>query len=237
MSKKKYDEFENDERQNETGENENEVNDNKIEVEVNNEKSAKDTEHKKESKDVSMEELLTKANAKIAELEVENKAIKDSYLRKAAEFENYKRRTDNEQMNLIKYAAESFIQQILPVYDDLERSLNHINEGSSAGSIKEGIKLVFDKFGKILESQGVKRIDAKGKQFDFNYHEALMQQTAEGVAPHTVLNVIEHGYLYKDKVIKHAKVIVSQESAGGETTGNAGNPANENEENNNGNEN
>jgi molecular chaperone GrpE len=155
---------------------------------------------------------------KITEIEKQNSELKDALLRKAAEFENYKRRNENDQLNIIKYAAESFIRNILPVYDDLERSLSHIDEaanpaGTAGGfdSTKKGLMLVFEKFGKILENQGVKKIDAKGKPFDVHFHEALMQQPAEGVAPHTVLEVLEPGYMYKDRVIRHAKVIVSQE--------------------------
>ncbi|HEX2868358.1 MAG TPA: nucleotide exchange factor GrpE [Ignavibacteriales bacterium] len=143
--------------------------------------------------------------------------VKDKLLRKAAEFENYKRRTEQEQLNWLKYAAESFIVKILPVYDDLERSLSHAKEAANTDAIKEGLNMVLNKFGRVLEEQGVKKIDAKGKPFDFNLHEALLQQTVPGVAPHTVIEVVEPGYMYKDKVIRHAKVIVSDENSSAET--------------------
>jgi molecular chaperone GrpE len=155
--------------------------------------------------DKKNEDLLVK----IANYEVELKEIRDAYLRKAAEFENYKRRSDNEQSILLKYAAEPFIRNILQVYDDLDRSLKHANE-ENLQSLTEGVKLVYDKFTKILENQGVTKMDAKGKPFDVYFHEALMQQPAGGVPDHTVLEVVENGYMYKDKVIRHAKVIVSQ---------------------------
>lgn len=155
---------------------------------------------------------LIQANQKKSELEKQTAELKDSLLRKLAEFENYKRRSENDQLNLLKYAAEPFIKNVLTVYDDLERSLNHVNDDNSFESLKKGLELVYDKFTKILESQGVKKIDAKGKPFDVDLHEALMQQPADGVEPHTVLDVIEHGYMYKDKVIRHAKVIVSAET-------------------------
>lgn len=150
---------------------------------------------------------------KILELEKQNAELKDTLLRKVAEFENFKRRNENEQINLIKYAAEPFVKNILSVYDDLERSLIHIDEPNNFESTKKGLQLVFEKFTKILESQGVKKIDAKGQLFDVHLHEALMQQPVEGVEPHTVLDVIEPGYIFKDKVIRHAKVIVSSEPA------------------------
>ena len=133
-------------------------------------------------------------------------------LRRMAEFENFKRRTENEQANIIKYAAESFLLEMIPVYDDLERSLSHVDE-ENRDSLIDGLKMVHDKFGRILENNGVKRIDAKGKEFDFNYHEALMRQESADVDPDTVLEVFENGYTYKDKVIKHAKVIVSSAPA------------------------
>lgn len=150
---------------------------------------------------------------KILELEKQNAELKDTLLRKVAEFENFKRRNENEQINLIKYAAEPFVKNILSVYDDLERSLIHIDEPNNFESTKKGLQLVFEKFTKVLESQGVKKIDAKGQPFDVHLHEALMQQPVEGVEPHTVLDVIEPGYIFKDKVIRHAKVIVSSEPA------------------------
>jgi molecular chaperone GrpE len=147
--------------------------------------------------------------AKIANYEVELKEIRDAYLRKAAEFENYKKRSENEQSILLKYAAEPFIKNMLHIYDDLDRSLQHATE-ENAQSLAEGVKLVYDKFTKILENQGVVRMDAKGKPFDVHFHEALMARPAGDVPDQTVLDVVENGYLYKDKVIRHAKVIVSQ---------------------------
>lgn len=173
-----------------------------------------DTKIEIEGKPVKGDSLseLNSANQKINELEERVKQLQDSLLRKAAEFENYKRRTENDQFNLLRYAAEPFIKSILIVYDDFERSLIHVNEDNSFESLKKGLELVFDKFTKILESQGVKKIDAKGKPFSVDLHEALMQQPSDKVPPHTVLDVVEQGYLYKDKVIRHAKVIVSAET-------------------------
>jgi molecular chaperone GrpE len=180
----------------------------KIEIER---KDSKKSE--KESKKDKSSKELEEAKKKIEELEKKVSELNDSYLRKVAEFENYKRRTENDQLNLVKYAAENFILNILPIFDDLGRSLKHIKEEDSFESTKKGLEMVYDKFGKVLESQGVKRMEVKGKEFDFNFHEALMQQKVEGVPPHTVIEEVEPGYMYKDKVIRHAKVIVSQESS------------------------
>ncbi|MFA5805083.1 MAG: nucleotide exchange factor GrpE [Melioribacteraceae bacterium] len=184
-------------------------NDNKIPIERE-ENPAQENETQL-SETLLNETELKNALEKIAEVEKQNSELKDALLRKAAEFENFKRRNENDQLNILKYAAESFIRNILPIYDDLERSLSHIDEATNFDSTKKGLLLVYEKFGKILDNQGVKKIDAKGKPFDVHFHEALMQQPAEGVLPHTVLEVLEPGYMYKDRVIRHAKVIVSQE--------------------------
>jgi len=108
---------------------------------------------------------------KLKSTEQELEGYKDRLLRKAAEFENYKRRVENDQFNLLRYAAESLIIKLLPVIDDFERSLIHIKDAKDVDSIKDGIKLVYDKLMKMLEDQGVKSIDAVGKPFDVHYHE------------------------------------------------------------------
>ncbi len=156
------------------------------------------------------EELMNK-DRRIEELENEAAELKDKLLRRAAEFENYKRRTENDQLNLLKYAAESFIIKLLPVIDDFERSLQHIDNSDDIESIKKGLKLIYDKMMKVLDDQGVKKIEAVGQPFDVNFHEALMQRKADDVAPHTVLDELEKGYVYKDRVIRHTKVVVSED--------------------------
>jgi molecular chaperone GrpE len=161
----------------------------------------------------SAKEKATEETEKIAELEKEVADLKDRFLRKVAEFENYKRRNENDQLNLIKYAAESFIIKLLPVVDDFERSLEHIESAKNNDALKEGIKLVYDKLIKVLDEQGVKKIDAVGKPFDVHYHEALMQRKDDKAEPHTVLDELEKGYLYKDRVIRHSKVVVSEDSS------------------------
>jgi molecular chaperone GrpE len=160
---------------------------------------------KEEVKDGAAEE-----QNQIAQLEQEVAELKDRYLRKVAEFENYKRRTDNDQLNLLKYAAESFIIKLLPVVDDFERSLKHIDTAQDMESLKKGIQLVYEKLMKVLNDQGIKKIEAAGKEFDVNYHEALMKRKEEGAEGEVVLDELETGYMYKDRVIRHTKVIVNE---------------------------
>ncbi|MDZ7608024.1 MAG: nucleotide exchange factor GrpE [Cyclobacteriaceae bacterium] len=148
---------------------------------------------------------------KIALLEQEINQYKELALRKAAEFENYKRRTENDQLNLLKYAAESLIIKLLPTIDDFERSLEHMNEETDVQKIKEGVQLIYNKFVKTLDDQGVKKMESIGKPFSVEFHEALMQRADDSVPPHTVIDELETGYMYKDRVIRHAKVIVSED--------------------------
>jgi len=160
-----------------------------------------------DNKDKEIEEL--KLN--FIKADTEKKELQDRLLRKVAEFDNYKRRTENEFSNLFKYAAENFIKKILPVVDDFERSLKHLAETEDNTSVTEGIKMIYDKLAKILDDQGVKKIESVGKPFDVHFHEALMQKKDETQPPHSVLDELETGYLYQDKVIRHAKVIVNED--------------------------
>lgn len=191
---------------------------------MNDDKVENNDEQNKMDEEVSQEELNSVANEveeketeenkeenKIEQLEQQVLELKDSLLRKAAEFENYKRRNEKEKEYLLEYAAEAFIIKMLQIYDDLRRSLEHIEKGDNDSSVKDGIKMVYDKFTKTLDAQGVTKIEAKGNPFDFNLHEALLRQPVEGVEADIVLEEVEPGYLYKDKVIRHAKVVVSQE--------------------------
>lgn len=148
---------------------------------------------------------------KIKSLENEIEKYKELALRKAAEFENYKRRTENDQLNLIKYAAETFIIKLLPTIDDLERSLTHMTEETDVEKIKEGIQLIYNKLIKTLNDHGVQKIEAVGQPFNVEFHEAIMQKNDDSVPPHTVLEEVETGYIFKDRVIRHSKVIVNGE--------------------------
>ena len=166
-----------------------------------------------EQNEKGSESFDEKAEIKIAELEMQVKDWQDKLLRKATKKENYKRRTENDQFNLINYAAESFIVKLLPIVDDFERTLEHIDDINNNKSVKDGIKLVYEKLLKVLNDQGIKKMQTKGQPFNVDYHDALMQKKDDSVPDHTVLEEIESGYLYRDKVIRHAKVIVSEESS------------------------
>jgi len=148
-----------------------------------------------------------------AKLKLEIEKLKDTLLRKIAEFENYKKRTDSEISNYIKYASEKIIKELLPVYDDMTRSKDSIEKGETKDfdTLKTGFISISDKFKSIMEKEGLKEIDVIGKPFDVETCDALMQIPNPDVEPNTVLEVVEKGYYLKDKIIKHSKVLVSAE--------------------------
>jgi molecular chaperone GrpE len=158
----------------------------------------------------------SKANTKETEtekLKLEIQKYKDTLLRKMAEFENYKKRTDNEISNYLKYSSEHLLKSLLPVYDDLNRSIESIEKGETKDfeTLKQGIQSVTDKFKNILTSEGLSEVEVLGKEFDVHTSEAILQIPKTDVPPHTVVEVVEKGYKLKDKVIRFAKVIVSNE--------------------------
>jgi molecular chaperone GrpE len=134
---------------------------------------------------------------------------KDLLLRKAAEFDNFKRRTENEMAAIVKYAHEDVMEDLLPVLDDFERSLKHSRESKDYDALQKGIELIYQKMMKVLETRGLKTFETVGKGFDVNLRDALMQRPNAEVPHQTVLEEVQRGYMLNDKVIRHAKVVVS----------------------------
>ena len=157
-------------------------------------------------------EAVDESAKKLTETEHQLAQYKDLFLRKAAEFENYKKRVDNESATIIRFANEDLIGEIIPVLDDFERFLKSAREQKNHEVLSRGVELVYQKLLKTLESQGVKAFETIGKEFDVHYHDALMQVHREGVPPHMILEEVEKGYLLNEKVIRHAKVVVSSAS-------------------------
>jgi len=149
--------------------------------------------------------------SKLAEAEKQVEYYKDLLYRKAAEFENYKKRSENEAVSIMRFASESLIADLLPVIDDFERSIKAAKSSKDFESLYRGIELVQQKFLKVLEKRGVKAFETVGKEFNVEFHDALLQIPRDDVPSHTVLEEIDKGYMLNDKVIRHAKVIVSTE--------------------------
>jgi len=151
----------------------------------------------------------TESALQMEELQKQVGQYKDLLLRKAAEFDNYKRRIESETTNIFKYATESLVEDLLPVLDDFERSLKHRKENKDNDALVKGIELIYQKLVKVLEGRGVKTFDTVGKEFNVEYHDALMQIPRSDVPHYTILEEVEKGYTLNDKVIRHAKVVVS----------------------------
>lgn len=147
--------------------------------------------------------------ARVSELEQLCAQLKDQFLRKAAEFENYKRRTENDFIAITRFAAENTLVQLLPVLDDLQRLLKNRSGASGDDPFLKGVELISAKFLKALETQGLRAMEVMGKEFDVAYHDALMMIPRGDVPPHTIVEEVDRGYMLHDKVIRHARVIVS----------------------------
>lgn len=137
--------------------------------------------------------------------------LKDKYLRSVAEFDNYRKRTLKEKADLLLNGAEKTVTAILPVMDDMERALANAEKTDDAEALKEGMKLIFQKFEKVLGSLGVSKIETADADFDTDIHEAVAMVPGMGDDKKgKVLDCVQTGYKLNDKVIRHAKVAVGQ---------------------------
>jgi molecular chaperone GrpE len=135
--------------------------------------------------------------------------LKDKYLRLYADFENFRRRTAKEKIDLISTANEGLLVTLLPVLDDFERAMKSVETTSDVDALKEGVQLIFNKFSKALEAKGVKPMESKGQAFDADLHESVTQFPAPSDdLKGKVIDEVEKGYFLNDKVIRFAKVIV-----------------------------
>lgn len=176
-------------------------------------KKEKETDKKtidkdKESKSKT-EKKASKKVDKTKALEEELQEAKDKYLRLYSEFENFRRRTAKEKLDLVGTANEGLIQAMLPVMDDFERAEKSMTEESDVKSVREGVDLIYNKFKSVLEQKGVKKIEAdKGSEFDLELHEAITQIPApEEDLQGKIVDVVENGYQLNEKVIRFAKVV------------------------------
>lgn len=135
----------------------------------------------------------------------------EKYLRAAADFENYRKRMQRDLVEFRKYANEQFALELLTVVDHLGLALNHVGEsGETARGLQQGVELVYKQFRDVLEKFGIKQVAAEGVPFDPAKHEAIMQVATADVPENTVVQVMQDGYVYHEKVLRHAKVGVSK---------------------------
>lgn len=175
------------------------------------EDTSKEMEEKKEVSSRKKRSAKKSKRSKEKELQEKVDEINDKYLRLYSDFDNYRKRTIKERIELSKTASEEVIIELLPVLDDFERA-NKSNEASKdCEAIKDGINLIYSKFKSTLERNGLKSIEAIGKEFDTDYHEAITQIPAPSDdLKGKIVDEIEKGYQLNDKVIRFSKVVIGQ---------------------------
>jgi len=152
-----------------------------------------------ESKDDKLDELTEK----MAELQ-------DRYLRLSAEFDNYRKRTIKERMELVKTAGEEVLRDLLPVIDDFDRAMEMMLSSASIEAISEGTKLIYNKLKSTVENKGLTEINPVGADFDPDIHEAIAKIKGTDEQTGKIIDVTQKGYLLNDKIIRHPKVVIGE---------------------------
>ena len=152
-----------------------------------------------------------KTQEKLEQLQQEADELKDKHLRLSAEFDNYRKRTLNEKMELIKNASEKILLELLPVINDFDRAIQANEKITDIDTVKEGERLIYGKLKDLIKKQGVEEIEAIGQELNTDYHEALTKIPAPSEEMKgKVVDVIEKGYLLNDKVLRFAKVVIGE---------------------------
>ena len=173
------------------------------------ESKAKKTSKKKKS--VLGRNKDEKLKKQIEELEAEQTELKDKYLRLFAEFDNYKKRTVKERMDLLNSAAQNTISALLPVLDDFDRAKKSADDENNDEQFSEGVELVYKRLYGVLTQQGLTVMETNGEPFDPEFHEAISEiPVPDEDQKGKIIDTIERGYLLKNKIIRYAKVVVGK---------------------------
>lgn len=167
----------------------------------------------KENELPESEETVRECEELLREKEEEVKRLQDRTLRLAAEMENTRKRLEREKLDGICFANEGLLRELLSVLDNLERAIQHAENGADFESLLEGIRMIHKGFLDTLAKFGCKPFESEGSDFDPNLHEAVMQQEAEGEAENKVLQELQKGYKLNDRLLRPAMVIVSKAPA------------------------
>jgi len=164
-------------------------------------------EHRKKKK---KEEVPAELKTELEEKDSRIKSLEERLLYLQADFENFKKIKAKEKLDLLKYANEVIVKELLPVIDNLELALKHAESTDDYKGIHEGVRITLNEFAKVLEKAGVKPIEAVGQKFDPNFHEAFYQEDHEDLEPGTVVSEFQKGYLLNDRLIRPSRVGVSK---------------------------
>ena len=158
-----------------------------------------DEETKEESVEKQISDLMEEVNT-----------LKTDYYKVFADMENLKKRLQNEHANTMKFMMQSFIEQLLPIVDNFERSLAIVNPSDEIKNFLKGYEMIYSQLMDVLKSQGVEVIKAEGQEFDPNFHQAVMTVKDENFKPNMVVEELQKGYMLKDRVIRASLVKVSE---------------------------
>ena len=180
--------------------------------------SEEEPDEKAGSRDPEIDEIplskMTKAQLieKVEEVEASSNNNHDLYLRSQAEIDNLKKRYQKEQQGLVKFANESLIKQLLPVADNLEKAISHLQNETSIKALREGVDLTLKGLMDTLQKAGVETVEAVGEPFDPNFHEAVSEIVDDQVEPGTVIKDLQKGYTLNQRLIRPSMVIVSKKT-------------------------
>lgn len=169
-----------------------------------------DTSTVDEMADQTDAEPVDESAEALAKAEAEAADWRDKYLRLQAEFDNYRKRTLKEKMSLVESGGENVIKALLPVVDDVDRALAAMEKSDDVEALRGGVRLISQKFNEVMRQQGVNEIEAVGKEFDVDVHEAVARFPIDGKNSGEIIDVVQKGYKLGDKVIRYAKVVVAE---------------------------
>ncbi len=164
----------------------------------------------REKEVVSLNDELKQRKEEIEFLDLKANSHLDHSKRLKAEYENYKKRAVKERQQMVLWAVEDFVKELLPVLDNFERAINSSRSSQDFSSLLEGIQLVSNQFKSVLERQGLREIEAEGRQFDPYLHEAIMQIESNDYPDNSVVEELQRGYKLKDKILRPSMVKVNK---------------------------
>ena len=214
MVKKKNSETENikEEKHTETTENKDNVNKAPADKEIPEELlPAKESKAESSDEEASQEEVSDKVIPEEESFEAKLAEMQDKYFRLSAEFVNYRKRTLKEKMEMSRYAGEDLLKKLLPIMDDFERAFRSAEASPDCNAVKAGIDLIYCKLSDFLRQEGVKEIESLNKEFNVDLHDAVtIIPVAEEGKKGKIVEVLSKGYYLKDKVLRHAKVVIGE---------------------------
>lgn len=175
------------------------------------EETKEEVEEKEASEEQPKEEKKSKSKKKKDKKDEQIEELQDQVKRQMAEFDNFRKRTEKEKAQMFEVGAKSIIEKILPVVDNFERGLASIPEEEQGSAFADGMNMIYKQLLNELEQAGVAVIEAVGKEFDPEYHNAVMQVENDELEPGTIAQELQKGYTYRDSVVRHSMVAVVQE--------------------------